>query len=230
MKTFKTIKITLFATMAAFICFSSQAWAGDTMTNRNEAEKIVRDATRILNKATDSKTEQNVSASKLENAVGIAVFPDRIGKESVAGNEYSPGVLLVRQKNDEWGLPLFVNISSGGPKDQFGAESSNLVLTFQHKKVLNDLKKGRDADIFSYGGVSSIFPSPGSVSGKNSMMIAKDLMAAYYNQPGKKEGLQGHYKNDEEYNHMVETGTMKEIPKSAEQLQYALNSYTSSIK
>ena len=213
MKAFKLNKTVIFTAMAAFIFFSVQVLAADTMTDRQKAEKIVRDATRILNKATDSKTEQNVSASKLENAVGIAVFPDRIGKESVAGNEYSPGVLLVRQKNDEWGLPLFVNLSEGSPKDQFGEESSNLVLAFHHRKVLRDLKKGRNANIFAIKAVSSIFPSPGSASGRNTMKISKNLIAAYYNQSGEMEGV---------------TGTMKEIPKSAEMLKYALNSYTSS--
>lgn len=219
MKTFKLIKTVIFTATAAFIYFSSEALADDTMTDRAEAEKIVRDATLILNEA---------NGSTLENAVGIAVFPDRMGMERVAGDGHSRGVLVVRQENDEWGLPLFVNLSNGGPKDQFGEESSNLVLAFKNKKVLRDLEKGRNTNIFAHKGVSGIFPSPGYATGRNTMRISKDLIAAYYNQPGEKEDLQDYYGDEEEINHMAEAGTMKEIPKSAEMLKYALNSYTSS--
>jgi lipid-binding SYLF domain-containing protein len=204
MKAFKLNKTILFAAMAAFIFFSVQVLAADTMTDRQKAEKIVRDATLILHKTNEST---------FENAVGIAVFPDRMDMERVDGDGHSLGVLVVRQKNDEWGLPLFVNLSEGSPKDQFGEESSNLVLAFHHRKVLRDLKKGRNANIFAIKGVSSIFPSPGYASGRNTMKISKNLIAAYYNQSGEMEGV---------------TGTMKEIPKSAEMLKYALNSYTSS--
>lgn len=230
MKSMKMVPIALVAAVAAFIYSSVQVFAEDITSYRNDAEKIVREATRILNDSTTQKTQQKISASTFENAAGIAVFPGRIEKEYFPGGYYARGVVLVRQENDKWSPPLFVSLSHRGPGDQIGGESTDLVLAFGHKKVLEELADGQDTPIFADKGISRLSPGP-SLEG-NTMNISRDLTVAYYtyDMSGNQKSIRGYYGyggEEDLYHRVLGKGAMVEIPESADRLRDALGSYVS---
>jgi len=226
MKTMKIIQFALFAAVAAFIYTSVQASANDIMADRNNAEKIVREATRVLDENTAKKTEQNFSAAVFENAVGIAVFPGKTRKEPVTGVGKNQGVLLVRHDNDEWSSPLLVRLSYGSMEKRMDGETTDLIFVFENKKVLEELANGKKTDIYAYKGVTEL--ADRSYEGIF-LNISEDLTAAYYDHlPGDRKGVRGFYEdNTELYNRILEAGAMTETPESANRIKSALNSYIS---
>ena len=77
----------------------------------------------------------------IQNAQGIAIFPDVTKAGLIAGGRYGTGVLMIKQEN-EWNGPLFLSIYGASIGAQIGVEQTDLIMVFNDPKSLQALQDG----------------------------------------------------------------------------------------
>jgi lipid-binding SYLF domain-containing protein len=78
-----------------------------------------------------------------KDAQGVAIFPGVIKAGFVIGGRYGRGVILVRERADSWGKPVFLTITGGSIGWQIGVQSTDLVLIFKTRSSVNRILKGK---------------------------------------------------------------------------------------
>jgi len=96
--------------------------------------------------------EKGIPKGLLDDAKGIAVFPHVVKGAFVIGGSWGKGLLSVRERNGNWGAPIYVDLAGGSYGFQIGAEATDLVLVFRSehgvKSMLSSkLKLGADASV-----------------------------------------------------------------------------------
>lgn len=109
-----------------------------------------QEAAQILNELTRTP-EKGIPRELLEDAQGIAVFPNVVKAAFGIGGQRGKGLIAVRQGSG-WGAPAFVELTGGSFGFQIGAEATDLVLVFRTRDGVNSLmnsklKLGADASI-----------------------------------------------------------------------------------
>ncbi|HTN76458.1 MAG TPA: lipid-binding SYLF domain-containing protein, partial [Pirellulaceae bacterium] len=79
----------------------------------------------------------------LLDAHAVAIIPNVIKIGFIGGVRRGHGVVLVRDKDGEWGLPQFITITGGSIGWQIGAQSSDVVLVFKTQRSVENLLKGK---------------------------------------------------------------------------------------
>jgi lipid-binding SYLF domain-containing protein len=79
----------------------------------------------------------------LADAQGVAIFPRVIKVGFVVGARGGHGVVLARDKDGNWGDPVFANFGGASVGFQAGVESTDVVLVFRSRKSLDRVLEGK---------------------------------------------------------------------------------------
>jgi SH3 domain-containing YSC84-like protein 1 len=226
-----------------------------SMATPKDPDQTVRFASRIFKDAA-MKTSEAIPAPVIDNAAGIAIFPNR-PRVTPTGGTYRSGVLLSRQDNGKWSSPVFVSLASGMSRSKQKAASSGVVLIFNDRNALNKIAKsdnftlGEDATLAkgnTGSNVSAAEPnkevlayrvSDGHFSGVSLMGSVLNIETAptiaYYNLSEGQAGANGYYSSSGEgiFNKIIgSTDSAERIerhPASADQLRQAIRDYASQV-
>lgn len=104
-----------------------------------ETEEVLDRAAMSLKEALDVK--KRIPKAVIDNAAGIAIFPDVTKAGFIAGGRYGNGVLMLNQKNG-WNGPVFINLVGASVGAQIGVEQADLFMVFNNQEAVNDLADG----------------------------------------------------------------------------------------
>jgi len=100
--------------------------------------------------------EKGIPPALLDNATAVAIVPDVVKLAFVVGGRHGSGVLLVREGDGGWSLPVFIQLSGGSLGWQIGAQSTDVVLVFKDRQRVDSLLKGQ----FTLGADASVAAGP----------------------------------------------------------------------
>jgi lipid-binding SYLF domain-containing protein len=122
------------------------------------AEEVMNRAQNCLDVLQDflKIPEKGISSSLLANAQGVAIIPDVVKLAFVIGGRTGKGVLLVREADGSWSLPVFIELKGGSVGWQIGAQSTDVILVFKTRQSVNGLLNGQ----FTLGADASIAAGP----------------------------------------------------------------------
>ncbi|MEZ6112191.1 MAG: lipid-binding SYLF domain-containing protein [Pirellulaceae bacterium] len=86
---------------------------------------------------------RGIPQSLLADAEGIAIVPDVLKASLGVGGRHGKGVLIIRDENGQWQLPLFMSITGGNVGWQIGIQSTDLILVFKTKKSIEGILGGK---------------------------------------------------------------------------------------
>jgi lipid-binding SYLF domain-containing protein len=99
-------------------------------------------ATEVLNELTKIPLK-GIPSKLLAEAEGVAIIPRVIKAGFIFGGRGGHGVVLAKDKNGNWGEPVFVNLGGASVGFQAGVESTDVVLVFRNRKSLDRLLEGK---------------------------------------------------------------------------------------
>lgn len=121
---------------------------------RERATEQASKAARVFEEIMDSH-ERSIPRDLLDKAEAIAVFPAVLKSGALIGGRDGSGVISRRLPNG-WSDPAFFNLSSGSIGLQIGVASTDYVLLFMNKNVVESLLSDR----FEIGGENSASAGP----------------------------------------------------------------------
>jgi lipid-binding SYLF domain-containing protein len=99
---------------------------------------------------------RRIPEALLADAQGIAIIPDVIKVGFVGGIRRGRGVVLVRDREGDWGLPQFVTLTGGSVGWQAGIQATDVILVFRTRKSIEGLLSGK----FTLGAGASVAAGP----------------------------------------------------------------------
>lgn len=105
-------------------------------------ETTVEQANQVLHEIMSIPMPQ-IPQHLLAEAEGIAIIPDVIKVGFVGGIRRGRGVVLVRDREGDWGLPQFVILTGGSVGWQAGIQATDVILVFRTKKSIEGLLGGK---------------------------------------------------------------------------------------
>lgn len=130
--------------LTTLACASAPAQPRERLRNRlaHPPTDTLYSATTIL--ADLSKIpEKSIPPALLTDAQGVAIIPRVIKAGFVVAGAGGHGLVIARDKNGDWGQPVFVNFAGGSVGFQVGVESTDVVLVFRDRKSLDRLMEGK---------------------------------------------------------------------------------------
>ncbi len=124
------------------------------LVQANDEHRIVEQASSALHEIMAVPVKK-IPESLLQDAHAVAIIPGVIKVGLVAGVQRGRGVVLIRDKDGNFGLPRFVSITGGSVGWQIGAQATDFVLVFKSKKSVDGLLEGKfkiGADIAAAAG------------------------------------------------------------------------------
>lgn len=118
-------------------------------------EETVESVNLCLQEALANPAKQ-IPEKMLSEAYAVAIFPNVIKIGFIGAVRRGHGVVLIRDKEGDWGLPQFVTITGGSVGFQAGAQSSDVVLVFRSERSVEHLAKGK----FTLGADAAIAAGP----------------------------------------------------------------------
>lgn len=118
-------------------------------------ETTVEQANQVLHEIMSIPMRQ-IPAHLLAEAEGIAIIPGVIKVGFVGGIRRGRGVVLVRDRDGDWGLPQFVILTGGSVGWQAGIQATDVILVFRTKKSVEGLMGGK----FTLGVGGSVAAGP----------------------------------------------------------------------
>ncbi len=134
--------VALAATASIIVTLPAQAGPEDTViksTNRFE-EMIAEASTRI-------------PADLLRQSAGIAIVPDVTQGGFIIGARHGRGVLALRNPDGTWSNPVFLTLSGGSIGLQVGGQSSDVVMVFPTRRMVDRVL---DSEVEFGGNVSGV--------------------------------------------------------------------------
>ena len=136
------------------VCFAGSVFVENALANRGP-ERTVELATQVLHEIMTIPARR-IPETLLADAQGIAIIPGVIKVGFVGGIRRGRGVVLVRDRDGDWGLPQFVILTGGSVGWQAGIQSTDVVLVFRTKKSIEGLLGGK----FTLGAGVSVAAGP----------------------------------------------------------------------
>jgi lipid-binding SYLF domain-containing protein len=196
----KTIRIAV-ALTAIF------ALAPSVTRGQMREQEIVENATTVFDQMMSLHVKA-IPQALLADAEGVAIIPNVIKGGFVIGARHGKGVLLIRDGQGVWDLPVFFSLTGGNVGWQVGVQSTDLILVFKTRRSVNGILNGKltlgadaaaaagpvgrkaaaatdgrlQAEIYSYSRSRGLFAGV-SVDG-SVLRVESDLNTAYY-QSGK---------------------------------------------
>jgi lipid-binding SYLF domain-containing protein len=99
---------------------------------------------------------KRIPEKMLADAHAVAIIPNVIKIGFIGAVRRGHGVVLIRDKEGDWGLPQFITITGGSVGWQAGAQSSDVVLVFRTERSVENLMKGK----FTLGADAAIAAGP----------------------------------------------------------------------
>jgi lipid-binding SYLF domain-containing protein len=99
---------------------------------------------------------KRIPEKMLSDAYGVAIIPNVLKIGFIGAVRRGHGVVLIRDKEGDWGLPQFITITGGSVGWQAGAQSSDVVLVFRTQRSVENLMKGK----FTLGADAAIAAGP----------------------------------------------------------------------
>ena len=170
-------------------------------------EAVLLNATQVLNEL-KSAPDQNVPTWLLERAYAVAVVPNVVKVGLILGGRRGSGAMVVREPDNRWSNPVFVNLTGGSFGFQWGVQSTDVVLVFMSKASVEGLVGGKvtlgadasvaagpvgrqtaaatdiglNAQVYSYSRSKGLFIGV-SLDG-SAITIDNSANASYYGKPG----------------------------------------------
>jgi lipid-binding SYLF domain-containing protein len=135
----------------------------------SDAERKVEKAVTVFEEIM-TETESRIPRRLLEQSQGIAIIPDVFRAGFFLGGTRGAGVMVVREQGGTWSNPAFISLTAGSIGLQFGAKSSDIVLVFKSREVVNQFMSGS----FKLGGSVSGTAGPVESSPVNPAKGFKD--------------------------------------------------------
>lgn len=142
----RMIGLTLLGCLLAVSNVSAQGREQDRITN---AGSVLTEITRV--------PDRGIPTSLMQEAQAIMIFPNVVRAGFVVGVRRGHGVVMVRNADGVWGLPVMVTITGGNFGAQIGLQSSDLVLMFRTRRGVDSVMAGRQLTL---GGDASISAGP----------------------------------------------------------------------
>ena len=86
---------------------------------------------------------KGIPANLLADAQGVAIIPRVIKAGFVVGGRGGHGFVMAKDKDGNWGDPVFVDLGGASVGFQAGVESTDVVLVFRNRKSLDRLLEGK---------------------------------------------------------------------------------------
>jgi lipid-binding SYLF domain-containing protein len=103
--------------------------------------QTVEASTAVLNEMMSIPASQ-IPASLLAGANGVAIIPNVIKGGFVVGVRHGKGVMLTRDEQGQWQLPVFVTLTGGSVGWQAGVQATDVVLVFRTRNSIANLMNG----------------------------------------------------------------------------------------
>ena len=86
---------------------------------------------------------KGIPAALLADAQGVAIIPRVIKAGFVVGGRGGHGIVIAKDKDGNWGDPVFVDLGGASVGFQAGVESTDVVLVFRNRKSLDRVLDGK---------------------------------------------------------------------------------------
>ena len=195
------------AIAAALLTFCIAACAADSARAQFREQQIIQSSSKALDEIMAIPIS-SIPQSMLADAQGIAILPDIIKAGFVIGGRHGTGVLLVRDEQGAWQLPVFIKLTGGNIGWQAGVQATDLILVFKTQKSVRGILGGKltigadaaaaagpvgrqasaatderlGAEIYSYSRSRGLFVGV-SIDG-SVLRTAPEMNAVYYGAPG----------------------------------------------
>lgn len=116
------------------------------MEAAEETSEFVAETEQLIDRAAMSlkevvNREKRIPKQVIQNAAGVAIFPDVTKAGFIAGGRYGRGLLMLNQKNN-WNGPLFISLYGASVGAQLGVEQTDLFMVFNTQEAIRDLRDG----------------------------------------------------------------------------------------
>lgn len=133
-----------------------------TTEAQRDASKTVEMSTTAINQFVASR---DIQKYVLDNAKGIVIVPHLVKAGVGIGGQWGRGVLMTRDKQGQWSLPVFVGVSGASVGAQIGVEQSDLLLVFNDPFAIQKLLQTKN---FTLGVDASVAAGPMGAKAKAS--------------------------------------------------------------
>ncbi len=228
MKVLKRILLSLL--LLSFFC---ELWADFKF--KMSPEEIIQNSRAILEEMMDVP-EEAIPKEVFKDAYAVAIIPNVMKVGFIFGGRFGQGVLTVKLKDDKWSYPVFIRLSGGSIGYQIGAQTSDIILVFKHKKSVDGIVNSK----LTLGANVNVVAGPiGGGRGKSTDIMQKADILTYTRSRGFFAGvtLEGavlevdlklnakYYKRDLPVKIILTKDDLK-VPKSAKQFLKTLNKFT----
>jgi SH3 domain-containing YSC84-like protein 1 len=110
-----------------------------------KAEDEVEEALNVFEKIM-SNPDKRIPAELLAKSEGIAIIPKVFQAGLVFGGRRGTGIMMVRYPDGTWSNPAFISLTGGSVGFQVGAKSSDIVMVFPSRNMVNEVLS-KDYDI-----------------------------------------------------------------------------------
>lgn len=100
---------------------------------------------------------ESIPPTMLNDASGVAIFPNMIKGGFILGVNYGKGVLHVRNQDGSWSPPVMVTMGGGSIGFQAGVQAADIILVFKTPRSLNGILNGQKVTL---GADASIAAGP----------------------------------------------------------------------
>lgn len=125
-------------------------------TGQGRVQERVVNAGAVLTEIT-RVPDRGIPTSLMQEAQAIMIFPNVIRAGFMVGVRRGHGVVMVRDAQGAWGLPVLVSITGGNFGAQAGLQASDLVLMFRTRRGVDSIMQGRQLTL---GGDASVSAGP----------------------------------------------------------------------
>lgn len=87
--------------------------------------------------------EEGIPEALLGKAYGIAIIPGVIKAAYGIGGQYGKGILVVRDKENEWSNPSFIKLVGGSYGWQIGVQKADIILVFKSPESIDGITSGK---------------------------------------------------------------------------------------
>lgn len=105
-------------------------------------QELVKDSGTVLAEVM-KVPEKGIPQSLLNQAQAIMIFPDMVKAGFIVGVKHGHGVVLTRNADGIWGLPVVLTITGGSIGGQIGVQSTDLILVFKSKRGVDNILRSK---------------------------------------------------------------------------------------
>jgi lipid-binding SYLF domain-containing protein len=137
---------------------------------------LIRDASVQLEGYMVDRSVQ-IPPQVLEQAEGIAIFPELIKAGFVIGARHGRGILVVRNPDRTWSQPIFMALTSASIGLQAGVQSTDLVLVFTNRQSVRRFLMGKGTLSLDGNMSIAVGPNGAQLGGATNPRLSAEILA-----------------------------------------------------